>query len=281
MIIVADSGSTKTNWIATDKERTFEFHTSGINPQIQTNNQIAAIFNDQIKPQHWFDEITDVYFYGAGCSTDEKCEIVKICLQPHFPKSDIFVEHDLTAAGRALFGQGTGIACIIGTGSNSGKYNGRDIVQNIPALGYTLGDEGSGAHLGKMFIRDYLYGITPEIYRKEFETETGLYKQLIFDNVYKNPSPNVFLASIANFVTDHNCEKYFYKLIYNAFKDFTTYHILLYEGYEDMDIGVIGSIAYYNQEIFREVLIESGLQLKKIIQSPIKELTDYHVQLML
>ena len=280
MILVADSGSTKTNWIGADKERTFEFHTSGINPQILTNNQIVEIFSKEIKHEDWFDEITDVYFYGAGCSIEEKCENVKNCLQPHFPKSAIFVEHDLTAAGRALFGQETGIACIIGTGSNSGKYNGKDIVQNIPALGYILGDEGSGAHIGKMFIRDYLYGITPENYRKEFESETGLYKQLIFDKVYKNPSPNVFLASIACFVTDHNCEKYFYELIYNSFKDFTTYHILLYEGYKYMDIGVIGSIAYYNQEIFREVLIESGLKLKKIIQSPIKELTEYHLQLI-
>ena len=280
MILVADSGSTKTNWIATDKNRNFEFHTAGINPQIQTNNQIIEIFNEQIKHQNWFEEISHVYFYGAGCSTDEKCENVKECLLPHFPNSEIYVEHDLTAAGRALFGQGKGIACIIGTGSNSGTYNGRDIVDNIPALGYTLGDEGSGAHIGKMFIRDYLYEITPENFRKEFESETDLNKQLIFDNVYKNPSPNVFLASLATFVTDHNSDKYFFNLIYNSFVDFVKYHILLYAGYEEMEIGVIGSIAYYNQEIFRKVLNESNLQLKKIIQSPIKELTDYHVQLM-
>lgn len=279
MILVADSGSTKTHWIATDKQRKFEFQTVGINPQIQTNDQIIAIFSEQIKHQDWFDEISDLYFYGAGCSTDEKCENVKVCLQPHFTNSKIFVEHDLTAAGRALFGQGRGIACIIGTGSNSGTYNGKDIDRNIPALGYILGDEGSGAHIGKMFIRDYIYGITPENYIKAFESETGLYKQLIFDKVYKNPSPNVFLASIASFVTNHNKEKYFYNLIYNSFMDFVTYHILLYEGYKEMNIGVVGSIAYYNQEIFRDVLNVSGLKLKKIIQSPIKELTDYHVKL--
>jgi len=230
--------------------------------------------------QDWFDEISNVYFYGAGCSTTEKCDNVKVCLQPHFPKSEIIVEHDLTAAGRALFGQGKGIACIIGTGSNSGTYNGKDIIQNIPALGYILGDEGSGAHIGKMFIKDYLYGITPEKYRKEFESETGFHKQLIFDRVYKDTTPNVFLASISSFVTDHNSDKYFYRLIYNSFMDFVTYHILLYEGYKEMDIGVIGSIAFYNDKIFIDVLNKSGLKLKKIIQSPIKELTDYHVKLL-
>jgi glucosamine kinase len=280
MILVADSGSTKTNWIATDNNRNFDFHTSGINPQILTNQQIADIFHEQIKHQDWFDEISHVYFYGAGCSSIEKCENVKECLIPYFPKSEIFVEHDLTAAGRALFGQGKGIACIIGTGSNSGTYNGQDIETYIPALGYILGDEGSGAHLCKMFIRDYLYGITPEKYRMEFEAATGLNKQLIFDKVYKNPSPNVFLASYASFISNHNNDTYFYNLIYNSFSEFVNYHILLYDGYQDMEIGVIGSIAFYNQEIFKDVLKKSGLQLKKIIRSPIKELTDYHIQLM-
>jgi glucosamine kinase len=280
MILVADSGSTKTNWIATDKRRSFEFHTEGINPQILTNQQITAIFNEQIMHQEWFNDITQVYFYGAGCSSDEKCANVKECLLPHFPKSEIFVEHDLTAAGRALFGQNKGIACIIGTGSNSGTYNGKNIDKNIPALGYILGDEGSGAYIGKKFVKEYLYGITPEKFRKEFETKTGLNKQLIFDKVYKNPSPNVFLASLGSFVTDHNSEKYFYDLIFNSFKDFVSYHILLYEGYQEMEIGVIGSIAYYNQEILKDVLKATDLQLKKIIRSPIKELTDYHVQLM-
>jgi glucosamine kinase len=278
MILVADSGSTKTNWIATDGQRTFEFHTSGINPQILNNNQISAIFNEQIKQENWFTEITDVFFYGAGCSNTEKCENVRLCLQPHFPGTNILVEHDMTAAGRALFNTEKGIACIIGTGSNSGIYDGRDIIQNIPALGYALGDEGSGAHLGKMFVRDYLYGITPDMYRKEFESETGLYKQLIFDNVYKNPSPNVFLASFANFITEHNCDKYFYNLIYSSFSEFVKYHIILYEGYSNLDIGVIGSIAYYNQEILRDVLASHDLELKRIIKSPVKELTDYHLQ---
>lgn len=279
MILVADSGSTKTKWIATDNAKTYEFQTIGINPQILTNNQIIEIFNSQIKHEDWFEEISEVYFYGAGCSSNEKCEIVKNCLEPHFPGTKVFVEHDLTAAGRALFGNNTGIACIIGTGSNSGKYNGREIVQNIPALGYTLGDEGSGAHIGKMFVRDFIYGITPEKYRKEFESETGLYKQLIFDNVYKNSSPNVFLASLAHFVSKRTHDSYFYNLIYNSFKEFTTYHIQLYDGYREMEIGVIGSIAYYNQEILKNVLTDAGLVLNKIIQSPIKELTDYHVQL--
>jgi glucosamine kinase len=280
MILVADSGSTKTNWIATDRKRTFEFHTVGINPQIQSNQQIEAIFKDQIKHEEWFDEITQVYFYGAGCSSDEKCDTVKMCLLPHFSNSEIYVDHDLTAAGRALFGQNKGISCIIGTGSNSGVYDGKNIAKNIPALGYILGDEGSGAHLAKLFVRDYIYGITPENFRKEFESKTGLNKHLIFEMVYKNPSPNVFLASLAGFVSDRNSDSYFYKLIYNSFFDFVNYHILLYEGYQEMDIGVIGSIAYYNQEIFKDVLSSSGLQLKKIIRSPIKELTDYHLQLM-
>ena len=280
MILVADSGATKTHWIATDTKRTYEFHTAGINPQILTNTEISAIFNKQIIRQDWVKDITHVFFYGAGCSNPEKCESVKLCLIPHFPTSEISVEHDLTAAGRALFGQQRGIACIIGTGSNSGLYDGYDIAQNIPALGWALGDEGSGAHIGKLFIRDFLYGITPENYRLEFENETGLYKQLIFDKVYKNPSPNVFLASLANYITDRNCDKYFYGIIHHSFSEFVKYHILLYDDHYNLEIGVIGSIAYFNQEIFRDVLREHNLKLAKIIQSPIHELTDYHVRLM-
>jgi N-acetylglucosamine kinase-like BadF-type ATPase len=280
MILVADSGSTKTNWIATNGKIAHEFRTSGINPQIQSNHEISAIFNDQIIKEDWFSEISHVYFYGAGCSSEEKCENVKQCLKPHFENSVIFVDHDLTAAGRSLFGQSTGIACIIGTGSNSGLYNGKDIEQNIPALGYILGDEGSGAHLGKMLVRDYIYGIISDKYRIEFEKQTGLNKQLIFDKVYKNPSPNVFLASLAGFVCDRKSDEYFYNLIYRSFTEFVNYHILLYEKFNAYDIGVIGSIAYYNQEIFQKILEEKGLKLKKVIKSPIKELTDYHVKLI-
>jgi N-acetylglucosamine kinase-like BadF-type ATPase len=278
MFIVADSGSTKTNWLVIEDEVVDEFTSSGINPHIQTEQEIRACFKEELTGKISQLTLDNIYFYGAGCSNDHNCNKVKVALED-VVKSSISVEHDLTAAGRALFLDQKGIACILGTGSNSGVYDGRDIVENIPALGYALGDEGSGAHFGKLFIRDLMYGICPKTYASEFFEEFKLDKVGILYAVYQTPRPNVFLARVGSFVSTRSCDQYFYNLISNSFDEFIKYHIVPYQKDQEYLIGVVGSIAYYNKEILMEVARNNNIQFMLIIQSPVHRLGEYHLKI--
>lgn len=286
MILIADSGSSKTDWRLIENQKNIhQFSTIGFNPYFQDTITIANEIRENLLSKMNILPLTElktdqlfIYFYGAGCSTIEKCEIVKIAIQQVFPHAIIEVEHDLLAAARALLGNEKGIAVILGTGSNSGYYDGERIVENITSLGFILGDEGSGAFIGKHFIQDYLNKEVPKNIAEIFYETYKLSTTDILDSVYKKPMPSKFLASFSKFINQNNKEQYFIDLINYSFTQFITKHICKYPNYFEVNINCVGSVAYHYRESLKAIATTRGITIDKIIETPIKALTAYHLR---
>ena len=281
MILIADSGSTKTDWRLIDEEnKIHQFKTTGINPYFHSSESITEALTKELLPNIKFEIRNlkfELFFYGAGCSSDEKCNIVKRGLQSCFSKPIIEVEHDLLAAARALCGHDKGIAAILGTGSNSCYYNGKDIIENVVSLGYVLGDEGSGAYMGKKLIQYYLYKELPEDLDKIFFEKYKLTKDEVLENVYKKPNPNRYLASFSPFL-QHNLSHHFIaKLVYDSFSDFFEHHICKYAEHKQVKMHCTGSVGFYFANILRQVATDRAVAIDKITESPIAGLTLYHL----
>ncbi len=279
MILVADSGSTKTDWraVASNGKET-KFTTVGINPFHQRGDDIESIIrnNDVSKLD---DQITKVYFYGAGCNYEDKIRIVSEAIGKVFTSAYTEVHHDLIAAARALCGRQEGISCILGTGSNSCYYDGVNIARNRPSLGYVLGDEGSGAFIGKKFIQDFLYGKTPpSVHNKFIQEYPDLSIDKILDKVYSGYLPNRFLASFTEFVHANISNPYLHGLVYECFYAFLDNHVCKYDKYKELPTHFVGSVAFHFQDILKRVSRDTGVKVGKIIKSPIDGLTHYHTQ---
>lgn len=275
MILLADSGSTKTDWCLVDHGRSvLQVFTKGINPFFQSAEEIGLEIEKGLMPQLEKKVIEAVYFYGAGCAFPEKNRIVSTALAEHID-APIEIGSDLLAAARALCGREAGIACIMGTGSNSCFYDGNGIVDNVSPLGFILGDEGSGAVLGKLLVGDCLKNqLSPKLQVKFFK-QFGMTRGEILDNVYKQPFPNRFLASFSPFLIQHIREPEIHALVLNSFRAFFKRNVMQYD-YRTYKVHFIGSIAYFYQEILHEVAAELGIQVGTIIQSPMKGLVNYH-----
>jgi N-acetylglucosamine kinase-like BadF-type ATPase len=277
MILIADAGATKIQWVVIhDGKASLPTETAGFNPYFMAPKVLTdAVEKDLvpfISPQH----IKQVFYYGAGCSTMQKCGIVDDVLRDIFEHADIEIHHDLLGAARALFGRNGGIACILGTGSNSCLYDGKNILENVTSLGYFFGDEGSGAYLGKLFLTEYLRKRMPEHLREKFDRRYGYSLENILDSVYSRPHPNQFLSSFALFIGKNKEDEFIKNIVRKNFRDFFQEQVTQYTGYKDQPLGVIGSVGHHFQEIFKEVASEHHLHVSKIIQSPIEGLTDYH-----
>jgi glucosamine kinase len=286
MILIADSGSSKTDWRLIDNQKNIhQFSTIGFNPYFQDTITIANEIRENLLSKMNILPLTElktdqlfIYFYGAGCSSIEKCEIVKIALLQVFPHAIIEVEHDLLAAARALLGNEKGIAAILGTGSNSCYYDGEKITENVTSLGFILGDEGSGAFIGKHFIQDYLNKEVPNNIAELFYTTYKLSTEDILDSVYKKPMPSKFLASFSKFINQNNKEEYFIELINNNFTQFLTKHICKYSNHLEVNVNCVGSVAYHYRESLKAIASTRGITIDKIIETPIKALTAYHLR---
>ncbi len=278
MILIADSGSTKTHWcLKAANGQTSEFFTDGINPFQQTSDGIRSSISVQLLPQiaklMWVGPITHIYFYGAGC-TPEKKPLVVAALKACFKQAEtIVVESDMLGAAVGLLGNQEGIACIMGTGSNSCLYDGKAIVKNVPALGFILGDEGSGAVLGKRLVADLLKNQMGEELKEKFLTQYNTSQAEIIDNVYRKPFPNRYLASLSKFASENLDNEKVYALVYDHFAQFVIRNL---KQYPALPVGFIGSIAYYYQDVLKKVLADHGLELGKILQSPMEGLKEYH-----
>lgn len=272
MILIADSGSTKTDWCMGDNPI---IHTSGINPFHQSAEQIQQILTKELGSQLSPDAtISAIYFYGAGC-TPEKKPILERALQALYPQAYVEVQSDLLGAARALCGKESGIACILGTGSNSCYYDGTHIVSNVSPLGYILGDEGSGAVLGKRLVGDCLKKQLPPSLCEAFLQTFQLTPAEIIEKVYRQPQANRFLASLTPFLSTHREIPEIHRLLISCFTDFFQRNILQYP-YSNNLTHFVGSIAWYFQEEVKEAAQLSGIQTGKFIQSPIEELRKYH-----
>ncbi len=278
MILIADSGSTKTHWcLMAANGQTSEFFTDGINPFQQTADGIRSTISNQLLPQiaklMWVGPITKIFFYGAGC-TPEKKPVVATALKACFKQAEeVLVESDMLGAARGLVGHTDGIACILGTGSNSCLFDGTNIVKNVPALGFILGDEGSGAVLGKRLVADLLKNQLGEELKEKFLAQYNLTQADIIDNVYRKPFPNRYLASLSRFASENLDNEKIYALVYDHFAQFVIRNL---KQYPNLPVGFIGSIAYYYQDVLKKVLADYGMTFAQAIQSPMEGLKDYH-----
>ena len=276
MILIADSGATKTDWCI-GKNRT-DYHiikTQGINPFHQPKEHISKVLREELLPQLENSIcVSHIHFYGAGC-TPEKSPIVKEALQTIFAQAEIQVESDLLGAARSLCGEEAGIACILGTGSNSCEYDGKKIKKNVSPLGYILGDEGSGAVLGRRLVSDCLKQQLPEHICQAFLEETQLTPAEIIDKVYRQPQANRFLASLTPFLSKHRNQPEIHDLLVSCFRDFFQRNVMQYN-YPVYEVHFTGSIAWHFQEEVKEAVEKENLQIGKFIKSPIHGLIAYH-----
>lgn len=276
MILIADSGSSKTDWrVIDDHGEIRQFRTIGFNPFYQTAGEMAEGMRSTDLLQ-LIGRVEQVYFYGAGCTSDKNKAIVTRTINSFYEKAKVSVDHDLMAAARATCGHLPGIACILGTGSNSGDYDGHDIVANRPSPGYLLGDEGGGAYIGKHFLQDFIYDDMPLAIRELAIKEFDFSIISIQENVYQKPFPNRYMASFCNFITRNKADSYCYLLIYNGFKDFFHRHVMRYDDYTSKPVNFVGSIAYYNSDILRKVAADLDIHVNIILETPIAGLTLYH-----
>lgn len=276
MILIADSGSTKTDWCVVGQGQLVrQIVTKGMNPFFQSEEEIGNEIATALLPHLETNALDAVYFYGAGCVPD-KVPMMHNVLSLHLNvKNGIEVNTDMLAVTRSLCGHKPGIACILGTGSNSCFYDGEKIVNNVSPLGFILGDEGSGAVLGKLLVGDILKNqMTPEL-KEKFMKKTGLTPPEIIDRVYRQPFPNRFLASLSPFLAENIHKPSVHALVLGSFKAFLKRNVMQYD-YQNYPAHFIGSVAYHYQEVLHEAAQELGVQIGVIVKSPMQGLMTFH-----
>jgi N-acetylglucosamine kinase-like BadF-type ATPase len=279
MILIADSGSSKTDWRLLGPDGSVEqAKTVGFNPYFQDADMIYAELEKTLLPQLASTDISEIYYYGAGCSTDTTRGVVRSAVSTAFPGAYIDVNHDLLAAARALCGHEPGIACILGTGVNSCLYDGEKIVTGRPSLGFWLGDEGSGGYMGKTLIQQYFHEDMPEDLRQKFEKRYKPVLGTVLENAYKKPFPNSYFASFSKFLFDNISHPYAFRLVYDGFSLFFDRYVLKYPDAASYKVHFVGSVAFYYNTVVRRALGDKGLTVGHIMESPIAGLTLYHQQ---
>jgi len=276
MILIADSGSTKTEWALIENNNIkLEFKTIGLNPVFVSSNDVIAELNktDVIK---YSKNIKTIYFYGAGCSSESRKKIILLSLNKLFKNSEIIIESDLLGAAISEFGTKEGIIGILGTGSNTGVYKNGEITENISSLGYILGDEGSGAVIGKAFIKLLLDNELPKDIENKFSNSFSLSLDAIITKIYKEPFPNRFLASFMPFISENRNNDTINNMLYNSFTEFFDKTILKYNNYQHKEFKLIGSVSFYFTDIIKDICISKGIRLTSISKAPLKGLIKYY-----
>ena len=275
MILIADGGSTKTDWCVSEQGKQLKrIITHGINPYFLSEEEIEEEIRSSLLPELQTSTFDALYFYGAGC-LPEKIPMMESALSKDLEVKIIEVNSDMLAAARGLSGRNPGIVCILGTGSNSCFYDGEKIVSNISPLGFILGDEGSGAILGKLLVGDLLKNQLPAGMKEKFLQEFDLTPAMIIERVYRQPFPNRFLASLSPFLLRNIEEPALRTLVFNSFHAFLTRNVMQYD-YKHYPVYFIGSIAYHYREILEEAVLSSDMKLGGIMQQPMDGLVKYH-----
>lgn len=280
MLLVADSGSTKADWILINNGRIEkELYSMGFNPFFHSEDVIETELNNLPEFKSIAQSVKEIKFYGAGCSSAERNKIVQRGLQRVFPNADILVDHDVLASAVATCGDEPGISCIIGTGSNSCYYDGKKVEKNNFGLGYVLGDEASGSWLGKHLLTRYLYHTLPADLRVDFESMYGeMTKDDIIDKVYRQPNANVWLASFAIFMSEHKEHPWVTEVVRDGMQRFAELYITCYAEYGKLTVHFIGSVAFHFRHIMDEVAAGKGFTTGKYIRQPIHGLAEYFIQ---
>lgn len=278
MILIADSGSTKTDWLLLQENGQKIFVTPGYNPYFVDIAFVKNSVQKEIAPFISENLIKKIYFYGAGCMHEQKKQIINEALEEVFINANIEVHHDLLGAARALFGREEGIACILGTGSNSCYYNGNDIEENAISLGYIFGDEGAGVHLGKSLLKSYMKDELSPFLKQKILEKYNITVFDILDNVYKKPFPNRYIASFSYFLAENIEHEEIRNIVMNCFRDFFNYQLKQYSTFGKANLSAVGSICSVFEKELKSVAIEYGTQFTNIYKSPIQGLFKYHSQ---
>jgi N-acetylglucosamine kinase-like BadF-type ATPase len=278
MILIADGGSTKADWIAlnSDKNEVFRVKTLGLNPAVVAEEELYNRIINMFQLMNIKDNVAEIHFYGAGCGTPKPTAVLKKILETIFVNAKVFISEDMLAAVYAATGKDPAMVCILGTGSNSCYFDGENMQMQVSSLGYILMDEASGNYFGKKLIVDYYYSKMPKGIASEFEKEFNLDADYIKNKIYKEANPNMYLASFAKFMFDYKDEKYIKRLIKKGFQEFFKYRVLPYNLNSESSIYFIGSIAHYFRDILEKVAHKNNLQITGVIQRPIDNLLAYH-----
>jgi glucosamine kinase len=274
--LIADSGSTKAEWCLLDGKKKKTIFTQGISPYFLSLTEVVDILEKELKPKMKGVSPSIIHFYGTGCSNPSNVKMIKQALKKIFPKATITVDHDLMGAAKALCGDQKGVACILGTGSNSCYFNGKKILKNSPGLGYVLGDEGSGAYLGRKVIQYYLYNTFDPDLMDRFKAKFNIGAVEILDAIYKQPMPNRFLASFAVFLSENRGHYMIENIIEDGINDFFFTHICKYTESWTLPIHFIGSVADAFKDVIKDMCDSYELQLGKILKNPMEGLVKYY-----
>lgn len=276
MMIIADCGSTKCDWLLARGGRDQQLeNTVGFSPFFHTTAEIRDIIEDQLLPKLNGEAVKAVYFYGTGVHDKHRAEIVENALKEVFPNAKMEVEHDLLGAARAVCGRSAGIACILGTGSNSCYYDGVKILDNVPSLGWLLGDEGSGTHLGKALLRAWFYRELPADLESDFQKKHPEGAHAIKDRAYEKGA-NAYLATFTRFLSENIEHPFIQKLVSGCLGEFLDRHVCKYQGYQHVPVHFVGSIAHHFQNVLEKCMDERRLQMGQIIRKPIYPLAEFH-----
>lgn len=276
MKLIIDAGSTKMEWILMDgNEVKTRFQTEGFNPNYSDRQCLVETCRGASLPNG----IQSIHYYGTGCGNEQNCQIIKEVFQGRFPDAEIHVTHDLMAACHAVLGHEKGIACILGTGSNSCLYDGENIIEKAVSLGYLLGDEGSGMHIGREVVRAYFYGFMPEELRQQFDTTHHLELKDFIQQLYHDEQPSKYLASFAKFAGEYQNHPFIHDLVKNCFKAFIGASILRFKGCQEMKVSFVGSVAYHFQGVLKKSLADYGLTMGDVMQAPAEGLIRYYQNL--
>lgn len=274
--LIADSGATKAEWCVLKEGKRKTLFTQGISPYFLNTGQIAELLIKELKPHLKNTTVTEIFYYGTGCANPANAKSVKTAIHKIFTEARIEVTHDLMAAARALCGRKKGIACILGTGSNSCYYDGKKIIKNSPGLGYVLGDEGSGAYLGKKVIQYYLYGTFDDELRGRFDLTYTTNAAEILENVYKKPLPNRYLAGFARFLAENRGHYMIENIIEDGLNDFFFTHLCKYREIWGMPVNFTGGVAFGFKDVLQQLCNSYEFELGKVLKSPMEGLLEYH-----
>lgn len=278
MIYIAESGSTKCDAVFLEENGTevSRIRTIGFNPYFHSAEFIDRELQKVKEIQKWGSKVTKAFFYGAGCSSKELNQKVVQGLSKHFPHAEIQVDHDLMASAYATYTGEPAISCILGTGSNTVYFDGKEITKGISGLGYILGDEGSASYIGKKLIASYLYETMPPKFRENFETTFKITREEIRQHVYEKPHANVFIGSFSPFAYKHLCHPFFYDLVYEGFHSFVETQVLYFEEAKNVPIHFVGSIAHHFQDVLEKVISDLNLKMGQVVRRPIDGLVQYY-----
>ena len=277
MILVADSGGTKTQWCGiSGSHETDIITTIGLNPNFVSDESVIDVLSGEVLSRLDNLQINEIWFYGAGCGSMIAAKRVKNAITKVLPSASVNVLTDLAGAARGLLGHRKGYVCMIGTGSNSGYYNGEKITRNVPSLGFILGDEGSGAALGRKLLADYLRGIMPDNLSAEFRKRYGAEKDDVVSNVYSGVFPSRFVGGFVQFIRDNLSDSYCSDLVTKSFEEFVERNLKLYKTKDPTDIAVTGSVAWHFRDLLETVLKRNGFIISVIEREPIEGLVRFH-----